>query len=451
MAGAQLSGLASGMDTTAIIAQLMSMERKPRTRIEFKQAAVQARQDALRDITAKLKTLKLAASDLKSVTTWTQQQTVSSTDATKVGARLTGSAPAATYDVAVTQLASRETQTWTTRTRPTTQTLSITQGATTWNVNIAANSTTDQIVAAVNANATMGVTARNYNGELLIEAKQTGTGQAFTLSGTVLDTKTSTTAGVNTLYTVNGSAYSTPTNVATGAIPGVELTLGGLTNGTPAKVTIGESAADADAVGKKLKAFVDAYNAVVDATRAKITEKRVTNPSTLTDAKKGVLFGDSGLNRVLSELRMGTMTPLAVGNGANLDELAELGISTGAPTGTTLVSDNVNGKLTFDEAKFKQAFATDPAAVERLIKGAAQALESTVSPLTDAGGLLDGRISSATAELSRLKDSLASMDLRLEKKEAFLRRQFTAMESALARSQQQQTDLASRLPGLSSG
>jgi flagellar hook-associated protein 2 len=68
--------------------------------------------------------------------------------------------------------------------------------------------------------------------------------------------------------------------------------------------------------------------------------------------------------------------------------------------------------------------------------------------MTETGGLFDGRINAATSELSALKDSLSRMDTRLERKEAFLRRQFTALEQAMARSQQQQTDLASRLPGL---
>ena len=451
MPGLQMSGLASGMDTNAIIAQLMTMERRPRARIELKQSAVQARQDALRDITAKLKALKFAAADLKGAGLWTPQQAATSSDPAKVGARLTGgSAPASSFDVRVTRLATHEAQRWTTRTDTAAQDLSITQGGTTYTVSIAPNSTTDQIVSAINADSSLPVTARNYNGQLLVESKATGTGNAFTLSGAVLDTRQATTAAVNTAFTVNGLAYTSTNYADTTAIPGVELSLNQLTPaGTSVRVTVGEAAASADEVVKKTKAFVDAYNAVVDATRSKLTEKRVPDATTATDARKGVLYGDSGLNNMLHDLRMAAMTPHAVGNAASLDELAEIGISTGAPTGTTLVKDNVNGKLTFDETKFRKALTDDPAAVERLLKDAGQRLDATVSPLTDAGGLLDGRISAATTELSRLKDSLLRMDERLERKETLLRRQFTALETALARSQQQQTDLSSRLPGLS--
>ena len=53
------------------------------------------------------------------------------------------------------------------------------------------------------------------------------------------------------------------------AIPGVRLTLKGVTT-APATVTVTEPALDRDAIKSKVKAFVDAYNAVVDTTRSKL-------------------------------------------------------------------------------------------------------------------------------------------------------------------------------------
>ena len=43
MAGIQVGGLASGMDTESIITQLMSIEQVPRTRVARQQVTVQAR------------------------------------------------------------------------------------------------------------------------------------------------------------------------------------------------------------------------------------------------------------------------------------------------------------------------------------------------------------------------------------------------------------------------
>ncbi len=64
-----------------------------------------------------------------------------------------------------------------------------------------------------------------------------------------------------------------------------------------------EPALDRDAIKTKIKAFVDAYNAVVDTTRSKLTEQSVKNPTSDFQAARGQLFGDSGMTAMLSRLR----------------------------------------------------------------------------------------------------------------------------------------------------
>src|SRR4051812_36895122 len=101
MAGLQLSGLASGLDTNAIIDQLMSIERQPRTRMDRDQAAITARQSALKDVITRLKALKTASSDLQSTLTWAPTQKVTSTDSARVNASLKGGIDVTpgTYDI----------------------------------------------------------------------------------------------------------------------------------------------------------------------------------------------------------------------------------------------------------------------------------------------------------------------------------------------------------------
>ncbi len=452
MAGIQMGGLASGLDTTSIISQLMAVERMPRYRIERQQAAAQARQDALRDIVTKLKALKQSATELQRTSLWTEKQTVTSDDTTRVGVRTTGTVAAGTYDVEVTRLANRAEQTWDFKQRPTDSVLSVTDSAgAVHDVTIRANATVDDAVASINAASGYPVTAVNRNGQLVLQAVATGAPGNFTASGQVLDTMRASVAGVDANYTVNGTAYTSSSNVTTTGIAGAELTLSALTAaGDPVRITATQSAVDRDAVVAKVKGFVDAYNAVADTIRGKLSEKRVPNATTTVDAKKGVLFADPGLSQTLSSLRIGVMDPLSIGNPATLDELAEIGISTGAASAMT--AEKNNGHLVFDEAKFKAAWDGDQAAVERLLTGDgtvggfAQRLDGLIKPLTEAGGLYDGRINAAGGELARLKDSLACMDLRLERKELFYRRQFTALEAALQKMQSQSVDLASRLP-----
>jgi flagellar hook-associated protein 2 len=61
---------------------------------------------------------------------------------------------------------------------------------------------------------------------------------------------------------------------------------------------------------------------------------------------------------------------------------------------------------------------------------------------------MDQRVGDADRELTSLKDTLAAIDLRLATKEEHLRKQFTAMETALAASQSQSSSLASSLARL---
>ena len=75
-----------------------------------------------------------------------------------------------------------------------------------------------------------------------------------------------------------------------------------------------------------------------------------------------------------------------------------------------------------------------------------------LDPITRAGdGLIDQRVSDADSELTYIKDSLATMDLRLQTKEDLLRKQFTAMEQAIAASQSASSSLAGQLAQLSNG
>ena len=457
MAGLQLGGLASGLDTNLIISQLMAIERRPRARLERQQAAVQARQDALRDINAKLKSLKLAASGLTSAAAWTPQQTLTSTDSARVAFAATGAVAAGTYDVAVQQLATTASQTWSTQQRnnPSQLTFTHTGSGTQYVIDIAPNSTVDQIVSAINADASVPVTAVNYNGQLLLQAKASGTGGSFTVSGQVLNGQTTSVAGVDAMFTVNGASYTSSTNTSTTAIAGAELTLGGVTT-SPVRLTATPLEVDKDALVGKVKAFVEAYNAVVDLVRGKVTEKRVANAETIIDAKKGVLFGDSALNNVLFGLRMSVMEPLSVGNAATLDELAEIGISTGAATGGASTADSLAGKLVFDETKFRNAYAADPSAVERMFRGDgtqpgfASRVDTLLGPFVDTGGLIDGRITAAGSEITRLKSAMDRMDERLARKEEYLRRQFTALETAMQRSQMASAEMMAQLGGFSS-
>jgi len=446
MAGIQIGGIASGMDTESIITQLMSIESAPRTRTARQQVTVQARQDALRQIDTKLTNLKLAAGDLRSASIWTPTQAISSGDESVLTARqVTGAAPGG-YTVNVASLASADSRTYQWNAGGGNLTVDYKAGAGPLSKTFdLTGQTLDDAVSTINSDGASPVWAVNVGGKLSLSRRETGDHATwgFDASGPAVGALTGSRDGANAAYTIAGDAttYSSHTNVASDGLPGVELTFKSIGTST---VSVSAPAADPAEAATKLKAFISAYNDAVDLVRGKLSEKRVVNPQTDADAQQGALFGDSSLSGVLTSLRQSIST-------AGLDTV---GVKLAA-TGSGNSPDALAGKLTFDQAAFDAAWATNPADVQAKLgspsaAGFAQSFEALLEPITRSGdGLLDQRVGDADRELTYIKDNLATIDLRLQTKEDRLRKQFTAMESALAASQSASSSLAGQLAQLS--
>lgn len=457
MAGMSLSGLASGVDTATVVEQLMAIERQSTLRLQLRQKQADARQNALKDVSTRLKNLNTAAADLRSTLIWTDTQKVESSDTAKISAtRVSGAGPGG-YSVQVLQLARAEQRTFD-YTPDTGAPTTITVGAKTFN--IAASATLADVVAQINSDALSPVYASavdhdsDGDQELVLSSRKTGSANGFTASGSTIGEVPGTEKlGVNAEFKVDGgTTLNAPTNTVSNAIPGLELTLKSVST---VNITVGPPGADTAAVKAKVKAFVDQYNSTVDFIKGKLNEKRVPSPATDADALKGLLKSDAMLTSVLSQLRV-ALTRTQGGNPDTLDEMAEIGVSTGATTGSSgLNLNSVAGKLVFDDAKFDAALASNPLDVKRMLGGMldpggfGQAIEAILSPTTSASGTMDSRIKAMDDEKKRITDSIAAMEKRLGAKEARLKAMFTAMESAMGASQQQSSWLAGQLAGLS--
>jgi flagellar hook-associated protein 2 len=447
MADLGLSGLASGVDTSAIVEQLMSLERQGQTRLSLRQSAIGAQQTALRDLKTKLDALKSAAADLRAPATWAETQTAESSDPRVVVAR-TGGAPIGGYSVKVTQLASSRQETFTYVAPAAADTLTI-DGKT---VAIAAGTKIADVAAAINGRSDMSAYAAVVGDKLVLSSRATGAGAAFSATGGGLTAVAgSAVAGRDAEYWLDGDTEprTSATNVVEDAIPGLRLTFKGVT-AEPAGVVVAAPALDRDKVKAEVKAFVDAYNAVVSATRSKVDEKKVRDATTTTDYVKGQLFGDSGLNSMLSQLRLGVGHVYQGINGtdATLDDLTDIGISTGKAGGT--IEQAKSGLLSLDADKLAAALDKDADGVRRLFGGTStSAFAQDLEKLTgDLSKLLDGRIESAGLQSKRITDEMARTDTRLAEKEKRLKAQFAAMEAAMAASQTQMAWLQGQLAGL---
>jgi flagellar hook-associated protein 2 len=433
-----ISGLGSSLDTESIIENLMKVERLPAARLEQKQAKVKARETALQGILSKLNEVGSALQALRSPTLWADTQTATSSS-TAITAELAGGAGPGGYQVEVTQLARGAQRTYEfTKSEAASQ---LTVGGQT--IELKAGATLADAVAAINSNHETGVSAVAVGERLVLSSRTTGAGSAVTASGAALAEEASKArAGQDTLYSIDGVAGSSATNVIEGAIAGVTLTVSALTNG-PATVSVTEPAPDTKSIATKIKTFVSAYNAAVELIEAKVGEETVREPKTIEEANKGSLFGDGALNNLLAGMRQ-TLSESGLG---------ELGVTTGAPSASvTSTSSSVRGLLTFEESKLTALLKEDPVGAKEAISGAngfVTELEPLVEAATKPGGGLAERISAATNEAAQLREQMTKLEERLTLREERLHAQFAAMEVALAKSKSEQEWLAGQLAGLS--
>jgi flagellar hook-associated protein 2 len=459
MAGLTLGGLASGMDTDTIISQLLAIESTGRARKLGAQTRAEGRQQGLNDVAVKLRGLKTAADDLRSVSSWANVQTVESSNAAQVSARYTAGAAVGSYSIHVQQLA-RADQQFFTYTRDVANPTTITIDGV--SINIAANATPEEAAAAINGKSDSPAFASVVAGELVFSGKKTG--QDMVIGGSTLSQTPAQALkrrdSRDLEWFVDGIRQpDSDTNTVANGLPGIELTLKAVTT-TPVSVTVGAPGPDQAALKAKVKAFVDSYNSTIDMIRAKLDEKTVQSPTTSAQWKQGALKGDPGLSAVLSQLR-NTLGATVTGdpgnpNPAAFNQLSDIGISVpSAQVSGTVSQDRLLGKLTIDDAKLTAAITGDSTAVKRLlggvtgIEGMTQKIDAIIDPIANAAdGALAERSTQIGREISRIKDDIARFDKRLEAKEKMLRMQFTAMEKALGQSQSQTSWLQGQIAGL---
>jgi flagellar hook-associated protein 2 len=453
MAGISLGGLSSGLDTQSIIDQLMALDRAPETRLKLKESALQARQSTLGDVATRLRNLLTAAKDLGSVTTWADTQTLDVSDSTKLTAtRKSGAAPGG-HDITVTTLARSEQRSY-----------AFTQQAGTLDLgtdtHISVSATDDGAAVADKINAAANspfyaVFVKDplddpTKDRLVLTRKDTGYRDSTKLAVTGLDWTSgpdvTVKEGVNATFSVDGgTAQQSLSNVVTSAIPGLQLTL--KATGT-SSVTVSPPGPDDDAVKGKVQAFVDQYNSTIDFIRSELAEKRVPNATNDTDARQGSLFADTQLTGLLAQLR--SLVSDKTGVGGSITSFGDIGVSTGSATGGAASADSLAGKLQLDATKFADAIENDRIDLKSFLTDPTDGISARLTNLLDpvakaSSGLIDVRAQQAGDEASSIEDQIALMETRLSDKADRLKAQFTAMEQALAQSQQQQSWLSAQL------
>jgi flagellar hook-associated protein 2 len=450
-----VTGLASGLDTNALVTQLMAIERAPRDRLANQQSLLSTTKTLLQGFQTKLRSVSDATLTLRSPLLFTQSQSVDSSDPTRVLATTATGAGVGGYQVAVTQLANSAQRTYSFTSPAAAGTITIDGHATP----VAAGATIQDFVNAINSDSGATVYAAAIdNGTLVLSSRQTGdTGTGFIAvsdpTGALTEQAAKAKQGQDALFSVDGVAGSSHSNTVANAIAGVTLALKGVTTTSgPITVTVGAPGANAGAIKQTLQSFIDTYNSTVDAVRAKLSEQNVPNATSLSDQQKGLLFGDEQLSDLLAQMRQAIYTPIA-GLPDGMNSLADLGISTGGATGT-VNQDAIAGHLTLDAAKLNAAVAANPSGVRDLLMGTtaaagwAQGFQAIVDGASGATGTLSARITGESSEISDITARLGDWDERLALRQTSLQNQFAAMEAALSQSQSQSEWLSGQLAAL---
>jgi flagellar hook-associated protein 2 len=462
-----LNGMASGLDTELIVSQLMALEQNKVTAVQRRQVSVQQHKDDLNAIKGKLDAFKNAAAALAETATWKPKQTSTSSDPTKLDVALLGGAGIGGHSIEITRLASSAQHGFSFTPSASAGSLSFAYtavGSPAVSVSIGANATAADIAAAVNAKEDAPVYAavvKDADGkdQLVFSARKTGEASNFTVDTSGLPGALSPEPAfdrigpnLNAAVTLDGVAIDPPpqSNVIENALPGVRLTLKGLTS-SPVSVNTTQATVDTAEIAKKITALVDAYNAVVTSTRAELTEKRVPTATTSSDLAKGQLFGDTGMTTMLSQLK-GQMTQVVAGLG--LTGLADLGIGVPKSTGGVTSEDAKAGKMTIDTEKLNAAINADYTKVRELFtgktgtKGLSGLIGDWVGTQTGKDGMISGRLATDDSRLKGFTDQIAKLNERMAVQEKRLKAQFAAMEQALNASQSQQAWLTSQISSL---
>lgn len=435
-------GLASGLDTSSIIDQLIAIERAPISALNTKKSGQSTQISTLSKIKAALQKIESAAKSLDTQAELFSMKTTSTAEASFT-AKAGGSAGAGSYDVTVTQIAKaakmRSAGVLNTDLEVKAGTISVTlKGGDAQTVTIAAGDKLADVAAKFNE-AVDGATATVINdgvsSYITFSSDATGFQKEqtpadalvvdFDYTGAVGSEISLSTiqAAQNAAYTLDGLSVDSESNEVTSAISGVTLTLKKETTQSE-KLNV---ETDNAAMETKLKALVDAYNEAVEM----VTKETTVTP---TSDRRKTLAGDASVRGIRSSLSTAASATVASMVGTAFENLSSIGIK----------SDST-GKLSIDSTKLATALATSPTAISKLMNaedGILGRIKIETKSYTDTDGILTNRSKGLADSNKSIDERVAKLETRVEAYKAKLVKQFTALESALSKIQSQGNALA---------
>ncbi|HTD08644.1 MAG TPA: flagellar filament capping protein FliD [Solirubrobacteraceae bacterium] len=444
-----VTGLASGLETTKIIEALMSSERAPVKHLTNEQFKLGAEESQLQGIQSKLQQLSLVASEFSLPSLFDSSQSVTSSEPQRVSAASSAGAGVGGYEVEVTQLANSAQRTFSFATPPSEQAITIDGQEFT----LKEGESAQELASAINANSKASVYAAVLTtGAIVFSDRATGdTGSGFIkVSGAAL-TEVAGTAkeGKNANFVVDGVEGESASNTITDAIPGVTLTLGGLTPSGPVTIDVQPPGPSSNVVEAQVQSFIKLYNSIVEEVQTQLQTKPFAKSGSKSEYESGILFGDPELTSLLDGMRETMYEPIE-GLSSEMSSLFDIGVSTGSATGSGTSSQaSLEGLLTLEPGKLSEALKTNPAGVEKMLQQWSQKLQTQVNAAGEPGGGLEARINGDSAQVSQLTIQINTMNELLAHREKALQATYAALEGVISRNTAQSTWLTQQEESLS--
>ena len=448
----QITGLASGLNTDQIITEEMALYQQPVTNLQNQQSGLNATNTSLTSIQAALQTLSADAQALGNPSLFATTQSVSSSDSTRASGTSATGAGIGGYQVSVSQLANSAQRTFSYASPASADTISI-DGQ---QVSVGAGESISDFVNSINSNSNLDVYAAATNsGTIVMSNRATGgagssdnSGNDFIQvqdSGGALTENTALArAGQNAEFSVDGTAGTSTSNTVTNAIAGVSLTLSGVTTTSgPVTINVGAPTPSSSNLETAINAFTTQYNSVISQ-----IQSAVSTPPSSSNPTVGTLYGDPELQSLLGSMRS-TMASSGSGLPAGLANMIDIGVSTGATTGSAAVSQSaLAGNLTLNATTLESQLAADPTGTQNVLSKWAASFSIMVNNASDPGGTIDSRIQGDSSEVTQLGNQISSMQSALTDKQNSLVQEFAQLEAALSTNQSTSSWLTSQLAAL---
>jgi len=444
----QFGGLASGLETSTIIEQLMELERTPVKRLETNKTSLNDRLTAFTELDTRLKSFADKIKNLNYSSTLLQRSAKLSSEEYLSASVNTKATTGANYQVEVVSLAqvqkSISVDGYASKTSSLlgTGTMKMKVGDKTTNISItSANNSLDGVMKAIN-DADLGVSAAIINTgaegapySLILTGKDVS--KDFSLDTSALSGGADfalddpVQAATKAMIKVDTIEITSDSNTLTEAIPGVTLDL---LKAEVGKTTTLNINVDKTGIKSTIEAFAEGYNEVISF---------ITSQSVIKGEGGGVLGGDASINSIKRRLQ-NMMTDKSTNSGV-FSSLSQLGFET-----------QKDGTLEVNETKLSAAIDKNLDSIvslmagEENVTGVATNFKDYLFGMTNSStGMLKGKKDSISTNLKKIDNKISSVEARLEHRQKTMEAQFSAMEKLVSGLNSQSSYLTQQMDILS--